>query len=180
MRQHYIATRISRSAIFCSVSPCSSLRVSRKVQGVGLVHYQVFEPQVPTFGKPARAESCWIELGRTVRSSDACRIVVMGVVSHDTGNGGLQDFPGVADVIHWTVADRDPGAGPRSGAGMAFSSRPRPHFTNWPGFCGRDPGRRSPVWCRDSILIPAPAKLKNWPGFWPGIYHLQYKIANYF
>ena len=80
------------------------------------------------------------------------------------------------------VADRDPGAGPRSGAGMAFSSRPRPrpHFTNWPGFCGRDPGRRSPVWCRDSILIPAPAKLKNWPGFWPGIYHLQYKIANYF
>ena len=82
------------------------------------------------------------------------------------------------------VADRDPGTGPRSGAGMAFSSRPRPrpHFTNWPGFCGRDPGRRSPVWCRDSILIPAPApaKLKNWPGFWPGIYHLQYKIANYF
>ena len=37
-RQHYIATRISRSAIFWSVNPCFSLRVSRKVQRVGLVH----------------------------------------------------------------------------------------------------------------------------------------------
>ena len=42
--------------------------------------------------------TCWIELGRTVRSSDPCRFVVLGEVA---GDGGLQDFPGVADVIHW-------------------------------------------------------------------------------
>ena len=45
--------------------------------------------------------TCWIELGKTVRSSDPCRFVVLGEVSHVTGDGGLQDFPGVADVIHW-------------------------------------------------------------------------------
>ena len=45
--------------------------------------------------------TCWIELGRTVRSSDPCRFVVLGEVSHVAGDGGLQDFPGVADVIHW-------------------------------------------------------------------------------
>ena len=44
--------------------------------------------------------TCWIILGRTVRSSDPCRFVVLGEVSHVTGDGGLQDFPGVADVIH--------------------------------------------------------------------------------
>ena len=38
---------------------------------------------------------------RTVRSSDPCRFVVLGEVSHVAGNGGLQDFPGVVDVIHW-------------------------------------------------------------------------------
>ena len=43
----------------------------------------------------------WIQLGRTVRSSDPCRFVVLGEVSHVARNGGLQDFPGVADVIHW-------------------------------------------------------------------------------
>ena len=65
LRQHYIATRISRSAIFWSVSPWSSLRASRKVQRVGLVH---------------------------------CTDV--------TGDGGLQEFPGVADVIDWKEGKR--------------------------------------------------------------------------
>ena len=37
----------------------------------------------------------------TVRSSDPCRLAVLSVVSHVTGDGGLQDFPGEADVIHW-------------------------------------------------------------------------------
>ena len=46
---------------------------------------------------------CWIELGRTVRSYDPCRFVILGVVSHVAGDGGLQDFPGVADVIDWNV-----------------------------------------------------------------------------
>ena len=45
--------------------------------------------------------TCWIELGRTVRSSDPCRFVVLGEVSHVAGDGGLQNFPRVADVIHW-------------------------------------------------------------------------------
>ena len=45
-------------------------------------------------------QTCWIELGRTVRSSDPCRFVVLGEVSHVTGDGGLQEFPGLADVIH--------------------------------------------------------------------------------
>ena len=45
--------------------------------------------------------TCWIELGRTVRSSDPCRFVELGEASHVTGDGGLQDFPGVADVILW-------------------------------------------------------------------------------
>ena len=45
--------------------------------------------------------TCWIELGRTVRSSDPFRFVVLGEVSHVTGDGGLQDFPGVADVFDW-------------------------------------------------------------------------------
>ena len=53
------------------------------------------------FGKPARAESCWIELGRTFRSSDPCRLVVLGEVNHVAGDAGLQNFPGIADVIHW-------------------------------------------------------------------------------
>ena len=35
--------------------------------------------------------TCWIILGR---------FLVLGEVSHVTGDGGLQDFPGVADVIH--------------------------------------------------------------------------------
>ena len=43
--------------------------------------------------------TCWIELGRTVRSSDPCRFVVLGEVSHVTGDGELH--PGVADVILW-------------------------------------------------------------------------------
>ena len=52
---------------------------------------------------------CWIELGRTVRSSDPCRFVVLGEVSHVAGDGGLQDFPGVADVIYWNEGkDLDP------------------------------------------------------------------------
>ena len=60
------------------------------------------------FGKPARAESCLFQhagsnlaglLGVPIYVD--CRIVVEGVVSHVTGNGGLQDFPSVADVIHW-------------------------------------------------------------------------------
>ena len=48
-------------------------------------------------------QTCWIELGRTIRSSDPCRFVflVLGEVSHVTGYGVFQDFPGVADVIHW-------------------------------------------------------------------------------
>ena len=45
--------------------------------------------------------TCWIQLPTTVRSSDPCRFVVQGEVSHVTGDSGLQDFPGVADVIHW-------------------------------------------------------------------------------
>ena len=45
--------------------------------------------------------TCWIELGRTVRSSDPCRFVGLGEVSHVTGDGGLQDFLGVAGVILW-------------------------------------------------------------------------------
>ena len=45
--------------------------------------------------------TCWIEFGSTVRSSDPCQIVVLGEVSHVTGVGGLQDFPGVAVVILW-------------------------------------------------------------------------------
>ena len=42
-----------------------------------------------------------IELGRTVRSSDPCRFAVLSEVSHVTGDGGLQEFPGADDVIHW-------------------------------------------------------------------------------
>ena len=38
---------------------------------------------------------------QAVKSSDPCRFVVLGEVSHVTRDGGLQDFPGVADVIHW-------------------------------------------------------------------------------
>ena len=45
----------------------------------------------------------WIELGRTVRSSDPCRFVVLGEVSNVTGDDRLQYFPGVAYVIHWNV-----------------------------------------------------------------------------
>ena len=45
--------------------------------------------------------TCWIELGRTVKSFDPCRFVVLGVVSHVTGDSGFQDFPGVADAINW-------------------------------------------------------------------------------
>ena len=37
---------------------------------------------IPTF---------WIELGRTVRSSDPSGFEVLGVVSHVTGDGGLQE-----------------------------------------------------------------------------------------
>ena len=65
LRQHYIATRISRSAIVWSVSPCSSLRASRKVQREGLVHCtKDLNPRcqpsamLDDLGKPARAESC--------------------------------------------------------------------------------------------------------------------------
>ena len=39
--------------------------------------------------------------GRTVKSSDPCQFVILGVVSHVTGDGGVQNFPGVADVIDW-------------------------------------------------------------------------------
>ena len=89
------------------MSPCSSLRASRKVKKVGLVHctknlnprFQL-SAMLDDLSKPARAESGWIELGRTVRSSYPCRFVVLGEVSHVTGDGGLQDFPGVADIIH--------------------------------------------------------------------------------
>ena len=45
--------------------------------------------------------TCWIELDRTVRSSDPWRFVVLGEVSHVAGDGGLQDFLDVADDIHW-------------------------------------------------------------------------------
>ena len=45
--------------------------------------------------------TCWIELGRTARSFDPCRFVILGKVSHVAGDGGLQDFPGVADDIRW-------------------------------------------------------------------------------
>ena len=45
--------------------------------------------------------TCWIELSRTVRSSDLCRFVVLGEVSNVARDGGLQDFSGVADVVHW-------------------------------------------------------------------------------
>ena len=46
-------------------------------------------------------QTCWIELGRTVKSSDPCRFVVQGEFNHVKGDGGLQDFAGVADVILW-------------------------------------------------------------------------------
>ena len=43
-----------------------------------------------------------IELGRSVRSSDTCRFVVLGeAYSLGNGNGGIKDFPDLADVIHW-------------------------------------------------------------------------------
>ena len=45
--------------------------------------------------------SCRIELSRTVRRSSPCLFVVLGEVSHVTGDGGLRDFPAVTDVIHW-------------------------------------------------------------------------------
>ena len=35
-----------------------------------------------------------------VPNSDPCRFVVLGKVSHVAGDGELQDFPGVADVIN--------------------------------------------------------------------------------
>ena len=38
---------------------------------------------------------------QAVKSSDPCRLVVLGEVSHVAWDGGLQDFPGVAVVIHW-------------------------------------------------------------------------------
>ena len=68
---------------------------------------QGFEPQVQTFnyvgwsrqaskGRVMLIPTCWIEISRTVRSSDPCRFAVLGEVSHVTG-----DFPGPADVIHW-------------------------------------------------------------------------------
>ena len=50
--------------------------------------------------------TCWIELSRTVRSSNPCRFVVLGQVSHFTGDGGLQDFSGGADVILWNEGKR--------------------------------------------------------------------------
>ena len=79
--------------------------------------YQGFEPQEPTFGYVGRSQqpikgrvmlspTCWIKLCRTVRSSDPCRFVVLSEVSHDTGDVGLQDFPGLADVIHWNEGER--------------------------------------------------------------------------
>ena len=40
--------------------------------------------------------TCWIILGRTVRSFDPCRFAVLGEVSHVTEGGGIQDFPGQA------------------------------------------------------------------------------------
>ena len=63
---HCIATRISQSAILWSVSPCSSLRASRTVQRVILVHCTWdLNPRCRSsamlgdLGKPARAESCY-------------------------------------------------------------------------------------------------------------------------
>ena len=47
--------------------------------------------------------TCWIELGRTVWSSDPCRFEVLGEV---TGDGGLQKFPSATDVIHWNDGKR--------------------------------------------------------------------------
>ena len=50
--------------------------------------------------------TCRIEPGRTVRSSDPFRLVELDEV---TGDGELQDFPDVADVILWNeVKELDP------------------------------------------------------------------------
>ena len=105
---------ISRSAIFWSVSPCSSLRASRKDRRVGLVHwYQGFEPQVPTCklcwmisASQQVAEPCWFQhvpsnlsgLLRVLIYVE-CRIAAVGDV-------GLQNFTGAADDIslhYWRV-----------------------------------------------------------------------------
>ena len=45
--------------------------------------------------------TCWIELNRTVRSYNTRRFAVLGKVRIVTGDGGLQDFAGAADIIHW-------------------------------------------------------------------------------